>query len=115
MRCIRIDLSKIFPIKPSEFKNSISVESYDEKTVENYQIATFLNLVESNQIWIVTKLSDRFSTKRNSVWCQINRKRVITIQIRFDSTIFGKKTDMHFRNLKKLNNLNKFCLSFGVI
>ena len=37
MRCIHIDLSKIFPIKPSEFKNSISVKSYDEKTVENYR------------------------------------------------------------------------------
>ena len=37
MRCIRIDLSRIFPIKPSEFKTSISVESYDEKTTENYQ------------------------------------------------------------------------------
>ena len=35
MRCIRIDLGKIFPMKPSEFKNSISVESYDEKTAEN--------------------------------------------------------------------------------
>ena len=35
MRCIRIDLSKIFPMEPSEFKNSISVESYDEKTAEN--------------------------------------------------------------------------------
>ena len=35
MRCIRIDLSKIFPMEPSEFKNFISVESYDEKTTEN--------------------------------------------------------------------------------
>ena len=34
MRCIRIDLSKIFPMEPSEFKNSISVERYDEKTSE---------------------------------------------------------------------------------
>ena len=37
MRCIRTDLSKIFPMEPSEFKNSISVDSYDEKTGENYQ------------------------------------------------------------------------------
>ena len=39
MRCIRINLSKIFPMETSEFKNSISVESYDEKkkTAENYQ------------------------------------------------------------------------------
>ena len=37
MRCIRIDLSKIFPMEPSKFKNSISVESYDEKTAENYR------------------------------------------------------------------------------
>ena len=35
MRCIPIDLSKIFPMEPSEFKNSISVKSYDEKTAEN--------------------------------------------------------------------------------
>ena len=35
MRCIRIDLSKIFPMEPSEFKNFLSVESYDEKTAEN--------------------------------------------------------------------------------
>ena len=35
MRCIRIDLSKIFPMEPSELKNSIRVESYDEKTAEN--------------------------------------------------------------------------------
>ena len=39
MRCIRIDLSKIFPMEPSEFKNSISVDSYDEKTAENYRIS----------------------------------------------------------------------------
>ena len=37
MRCIRIDFSKIFPMEPSEFKNSISVESYDEKTSENHR------------------------------------------------------------------------------
>ena len=35
MRCIPIDLSKIFPMELSEFKNSISVESYDENTAEN--------------------------------------------------------------------------------
>ena len=35
MRCIRIDLSKIIPMEPSEFKNSVSVESYDEKTAGN--------------------------------------------------------------------------------
>ena len=35
MKCIQIDLSKIFPMEPSEFKNFISVESYDEKTAEN--------------------------------------------------------------------------------
>ena len=29
------DLNMIFPMKPSEFKTSISVESYDEKTAEN--------------------------------------------------------------------------------
>ena len=35
MRSILIDLSKIFPMEPSELKISISVESYDEKTAEN--------------------------------------------------------------------------------
>ena len=35
MRCIRIDLGKILSMEPSELKNSISVESYDEKTAEN--------------------------------------------------------------------------------
>ena len=35
MRCNRIELNKIFPMEPSEFKNSISVESYDDKTAEN--------------------------------------------------------------------------------
>ena len=28
---------EIFPIKPSEFKSSISVKSYDEKTAEIYR------------------------------------------------------------------------------
>ena len=30
-----MDLNYIFPMKPSELKISISVESYDEKTGEN--------------------------------------------------------------------------------
>ena len=34
---IVIDLSWIFPLEPSELKISISVESYDEKTAENYR------------------------------------------------------------------------------
>ena len=33
-----MDLHYIFPSKPSEFKISISVESYDEKTTENDKI-----------------------------------------------------------------------------
>ena len=37
MRCIRIDLSKIFPMELSDFKIFISVESYKEKTAENYR------------------------------------------------------------------------------
>ena len=37
MRCIWIDLRKIFPMESSEFENSISVESYDTKTAENYR------------------------------------------------------------------------------
>ena len=37
MRCIRIDLSKIFPMEPLEFENSIYVKSYDGKTAENYR------------------------------------------------------------------------------
>ena len=32
-----IDLNEIFPIKASEFKTFISVESYDEKTAGNYR------------------------------------------------------------------------------
>ena len=34
---ILIDLKKIFSLKPLEFKIFILVESYDEKTAENYQ------------------------------------------------------------------------------
>ena len=34
---ILIDLSYIFPVQQSEFKISISVGSYDEKTAENYR------------------------------------------------------------------------------
>ena len=34
---ILIDLSYVFPMLPSEFKISILVESYDEKTAENYR------------------------------------------------------------------------------
>ena len=30
-------MNYIFPMRPSEFKISISVESYDEKTAENYR------------------------------------------------------------------------------
>ena len=37
IRFILIDLSKIFPMKLSEFKFSNSVKSYDEKTDENYR------------------------------------------------------------------------------
>ena len=36
IRYILIEMNQIFPMKPSESKISISVESYDEKTVENY-------------------------------------------------------------------------------
>ena len=32
-----MDLNQIFPIKPSQFKISLSVESYDKKTFENCQ------------------------------------------------------------------------------
>ena len=45
-------------------------------------------LVKSYTFWIAITLSDRFSTKRNSVWCWINRKSVITIQIWFELTRF---------------------------
>ena len=41
------------------------------------------NLVQLNLIWIVITLSDRFSTKWNSVWCPIKQKSVITIQTKF--------------------------------
>ena len=34
MRSILIDLREIFPMKLSELKISVSVESYDEKTAE---------------------------------------------------------------------------------
>ena len=34
---IHIDLNQIFKMKPSELKISISIESYDEKTAENYR------------------------------------------------------------------------------
>ena len=34
---ILINLNQTFPMKPSEFKISILVESYDEKTAENYR------------------------------------------------------------------------------
>ena len=37
MRHILIDLNHVFLIKPSEFKFFTLVESFDEKTVENYQ------------------------------------------------------------------------------
>ena len=30
-------MNTIFPIKPSEYKILISIESYDEKAAENYQ------------------------------------------------------------------------------
>ena len=32
---IRIDLNEVFPMKPSKFDISHSVESYDKKTAEN--------------------------------------------------------------------------------
>jgi len=31
-----IDLNEIFPMKPSEFKISHSIKSYNEKTAENF-------------------------------------------------------------------------------
>ena len=37
IRYILIDLDFIFPMKPSEFKIYISVESYHENTAENYR------------------------------------------------------------------------------
>ena len=36
-----IDLNGIFPMKSSEFENSIFVKSYDEKTAENYRNCYF--------------------------------------------------------------------------
>ena len=32
-----IDLSQIFPMQPSEIQISVWIESYDEKTAENYR------------------------------------------------------------------------------
>ena len=32
-----IDLNEIFPMKPSESKISLSVDSYDKKTAENFR------------------------------------------------------------------------------
>ena len=43
-----------------------------------------LNLIKLNKILLLLHSFDRFYTKRNSVWCQINRKSVITIQIWFN-------------------------------
>ena len=37
MKYILIDRNQIFPMKPSEFNISISVDSNDEKTAENYR------------------------------------------------------------------------------
>ena len=50
IKYILIDLNKIFTMRPSEFKISVSVESIDEKTAENY-----LNYVAEKRI--VSKLS----------------------------------------------------------
>ena len=41
IRYIQIDLNQIFKMKPSEFKISISVDSYDEKLLKITEIATF--------------------------------------------------------------------------
>ena len=35
--CIHIDLNLIYPMKPSKFKISLTMKSYDEKTTENYR------------------------------------------------------------------------------
>ena len=50
MRSILMDLSKIFPMEPSELKISVSVESYDEKTADNYHNCYVArNLIVSKQ------------------------------------------------------------------
>jgi len=51
---------------------------------------SFRNLVEENQNQIVFTISDWYGTKKNSVWLQIDRKMVTTIQIWFNSTSFRK-------------------------
>ena len=51
-------------------------------------------------------------TKRSSVWCQIDRKSVITIQIWFDSTgllhTWSPETNAPITNLKKNSFQNLF-------
>ena len=51
---------------------------------------TFRNLFNPNQIWIVITFSDRFDTNRNSIWCHVHRKKLITIQIWFGLIRFKK-------------------------
>ena len=49
----------------------------------------FLNLfLIWTKFWLYLPFSDSFGTKRHSVWCQINSKSVITIQIWFNLTRF---------------------------
>ena len=53
---------------------------------------SFLNLVNFNHIWIViTVFLLMWHIKLNSVWCQIHRKSVITMQVWFDLTSFREK------------------------
>ena len=47
---ILIDLNWIFTMEPSEFKISIVVESYDEKTAENYRNGYVAKKAHSFQI-----------------------------------------------------------------
>ena len=57
----------------------ISYHKTVHKSFMNYtHTFFFLNLVKSNQIWIVITFFGFFwHSKRNFMWCQINRKRVI--------------------------------------
>ena len=61
-----------------------------------------LILVKVTKIRLYSQFSDWFETKQNSVLCQINWKRIITIRIWFDITRFRKNVSMcnvwHFIN-----------------
>ena len=79
---ILIDLKVIFPIKPSDFKISLSVEIYENKLSKTDEISTMLKCVHSFQTIIYIDPKMWYNNERT--WM----KTVYKFQVRICNTVW---------------------------